>query len=119
MRRPLVVVSLLGLCAARAHADSNDIVLSRLAKLATDSNNNVVGAIGQNADLRALASQLGVVLAPHLLTPADTLGFGGFQLTVDYSTTTIDSDASYWRVLQSSPDPAGTGGAAHGDGMMP
>jgi hypothetical protein len=106
MRRPLVVVSLLGLCAARAHADSNDIVLSRLAKLATDSNNNVVGAIGQNADLRALASQLGVVLAPHLLTPADTLGFGGFQLTVDYSTTTIDSNASYWRALQAPNAPS-------------
>ena len=58
------------------------------------------------------------MLAPHLLTPADTIGFGGFQLTVDYATTTIDADASYWRVLQSSPDPTGTGSGAHGDGMM-
>jgi hypothetical protein len=65
---------------------------------------NVTSVVGQNLEMRGLASQLGVVLAPHLLTPADTIGFGGFQLTVDYSTTTIDQDASYWRVLQGQPD---------------
>ena len=29
--------------------------------------------------LGGLGSQLGVVLAPHMLTPADTIGFGGFH----------------------------------------
>jgi hypothetical protein len=93
-------------------------VLSRLARLETDASGTVVSAVGQNRDLRALASQLGVVLAPHLLTPADTLGFGGFQLTVDYAATTIDSRASYWRALESSSDPAGTGNNAHGTDML-
>lgn len=69
-----------------------------------DGSGNVTSAIGQNLEMRALASQLGVVLAPHLLTPADTVGFGGFQLTVDYATTTIDSTAPYWRALQSPND---------------
>ncbi|HEX5058424.1 MAG TPA: hypothetical protein VFV99_03645 [Kofleriaceae bacterium] len=101
-----------------AYADKNDLVLDRLSTRITDGSGNLMSVVGQNLEFRSLASELGVVLAPHLLTPADTLGFGGFQLTVDYSSTTIDSDASYWRVLQSSPDPAGTGGAAHGDGMM-
>jgi hypothetical protein len=101
-----------------AHADDNDLVLGRLATRQTDAMGNLTGVVPQNLELRALSSQLGVVLAPHLLTPADTIGFGGFQLTVDYATTTIDSTASYWRVLQGSPDPAGTGNGAHGDGMM-
>lgn len=117
MRRGLVVLTLLG-AAAPAAADSNDLVLSRLTTKTTDAAGNVTSAIGQNLELRALASQLGVVLAPHLLTPADTLGFGGFQLTVDYAMTTIDSSASYWRVLQSSTDPNGTGNSSHGDSVM-
>jgi hypothetical protein len=117
MRRGLVVLLLAG-TGAPAAADSNDLVLGRLATRMTDGSGNLTGVVGQNLEFRALASQLGVVLAPHLLTPADTLGFSGFQLTVDYATTTIDASAPYWRALQSSPDPGGTGGAAHGAGMM-
>jgi hypothetical protein len=67
----------------------------------TDSSGNLTSVVGDNALFRGLASQLGVVLAPHLLTPADTNGFGGFQMTVDYSTTTIDSSADYWRARES------------------
>lgn len=84
---------------APAAADVNDLVMSRLT---SQMSSGLI--VPQNAELRALASQLGVVLAPHLLTPADTLGFGGFQLSLDYATTTIDSTAEYWRVLQGSPE---------------
>src|SRR3954471_7339387 len=106
MRRGLVVLCLLG-AASPAAADQNDLVLSRLGTRITDDMGNVTGVVGQNLELRGLASQLGVVLAPHLLTPADTIGFGGFQLTVDYATTTIDRTASYWRVLQGTTPPDG------------
>lgn len=96
-----------------AVADVNDLVLGRLTnRIDADT------IVPQNADLRALSSQLGVVLAPHLLTPADTLGFGGFQLTVDYAVTTIDADAPYWRARRGSPDPAGANNAAHGPGTL-
>jgi hypothetical protein len=101
-----------------AYADDNDLILNRLGTRVTDGSGNLTSVVGQNLELRSLSSQLGVVLAPHLLTPADTIGFGGFQLTVDYATTTIDADASYWRVLQGSPDPSGSGTGAHGEGMM-
>jgi hypothetical protein len=74
--------------------------------------------VPQNLEFRALASQLGVVLAPQLLTPADTLGYSGFQFSVASSMTTIDSSASYWRALQGSPDPAGAGGVAHGGSTL-
>jgi hypothetical protein len=92
-----------------AAADVNDLVLGRLANRVSDEM-----IVPLNAELRSLSSQLGVVLAPHLLTPADTLGFGGFQLTVDYAVTSIDSGASYWRARRGSPDPAGTDGVTHG-----
>ncbi len=117
MRRGIVVLTLLG-TAAPALADGNDLVMSRLATRMTDGDGTVTSVVGQNLEMRALASQLGVVLAPHLLTPADTLGFGGFQLTVDYAMTTIDSSASYWRALQSSSNPSGTASGSHGASMM-
>ena len=100
-----------------AAADVNDLVLSRLA-VQTDDGAGGIKFVPQNADLRALSSQLGVVLAPHMLTPADTLGFGGFQFTVDYATTTIDPNAAYWRAREGSPDPAGAGGVAHGPAAL-
>jgi hypothetical protein len=103
------------LAATPAHADDNDLVLSRLA-LESSEGSGVF--IPQNADLRALSSQLGVVLAPHLMTPADTLGFGGFQMTVDIATTTIDPNGAYWRAREGSPDPGGAGGMAHGPGSL-
>src|SRR5688500_2902985 len=118
MRRGLVVLLLVGGTATPAAADQNDLVLSRLATPVTDGSGNTTQFVGDSVRFRSLTSQLGVVLAPHLLTPADTLGFGGFQLTVDYATTTIDADAPYWRALESSTDPTGTGSSAHGEGMM-
>jgi len=90
-------------------ADGNDLVLGRLGAHQSDGT-----VIGQNLELRGLASQLGVVLAPHLLTPADTPGFGGFELAFDYATTTIDNNAAYWRVREGAPDPSGTGVQAPG-----
>jgi hypothetical protein len=87
-------------CASTAHADSNDLVMSRLGTHITDAMGNSTSVVGDSLAFRALASQLGVVLAPQLLTPADSLGFSGFQMTVDYTTTTIDQHADYWRALE-------------------
>lgn len=109
----LAAIAALAASASTAHADANDLVLGRLTARLDDGR-----IIPQNAELRALSSQLGVVLAPHLLTPADTIGFGGFQLSFDFASTTIDPTAAYWRVLQGSPDPAGTGNMAHGPSSM-
>lgn len=89
----------LALCALPARAGGNDVVLSRLG-------NDAGGAVvGNSADFRSLASELGVVLAPRLLSPADTLGFGGFQFTTDLGFTSIDGGAPYWRAR------AGNGGS--------
>src|SRR5512146_1000790 len=103
MRRGVVLA--LVLWSQTAAADSNDLVLSRLGTRITDASGNLTGVVGDSVMFRSLASQLGVVLAPHLLTPADSIGFSGFQMTVDYSNTTIDSSAPYWRALQSGAPP--------------
>ena len=106
------------LCPAPAAADSNDLVMSRLATRITDDTGRVLSVVGENLEFRALASQLGVVLAPHLLTPADTLGFAGFQFDLDVSQTSIDSIQPYWRVLAGTRDPTGANNIAHGTGVL-
>lgn len=110
-----VLTALVLVCMSRlAAADANDLVLSRLATRIMNNSGQLTGVVGENLEFRALVSQLGVVLAPHLLTPADTLGFGGFQFDVSASQTTIDSKQPYWRALAGSPDPSGAMGLAHG-----
>ena len=120
MRRPAVALATLLAVAAtadRAHAGDNDLVLGRLARIVTDG--TTPRTVGQNLELRALASELGVALAPRLSTPADTLGFGGFQFAADLSWTSVSSDQPYWRAMASSTDPSGAGTAAHGADLLP
>lgn len=102
MLRPLLALAVLGAPSA-ALADKNDLILARLTERSEDGGGNPI-IIPQNAELRTLASELGVVLAPHMLTPADTVGFGGFQFTLDYTMTTIDADGSQWRAREDSSD---------------
>jgi hypothetical protein len=89
-----------------ARADSNDLVLQRLGTPHMDAMGRITSFSGSNLEFRELSSALGVVLAPHLLTPADTIGFSGFQFSVDYATTTIDQQGAYWRALE-GPVPTG------------
>jgi hypothetical protein len=116
----LAAVAALGALATarRAAAGPNDLVMARLATRITNDAGLPPQLVAENLEFRALASQLGVVLAPHLLTPADTLGFGGFQFTVDATQTSIDSTQPYWRVLAGSRDPGGMNQFAHGDGAL-
>ncbi len=104
MRAGIAAAIVIGL-SSPAIADQNDLVLSRLGTKITDGMGNVTSVVGESMEFRSLASQMGVVLAPQLLTPADTIGFSGFQFTVDYAQTTIDVNAPYWRVLQSPNNP--------------
>jgi hypothetical protein len=90
-----------GVGARDAAAGDNDLVVARLSRIL--GNGSMMRTVGQNAEFRSLASELGVVLAPRLLTPSDTLGFGGFQFTADFGYTKITKDASWWRALEGSP----------------
>ncbi len=112
-----LVTATLGASGGSAWAGDNDVVLARLSSMVgTDVN---ARTIGQSLELRSLLSELGVALAPRLSTPADTLGFGGFQLTADLASTTINGAAPYWRVLRSAPDPTSTAAGDHGATALP
>jgi hypothetical protein len=111
----LLAAPLVTLASAPARAGDNDVVFARLASVRTDAKGVPTTAVGGNLEFRGLVSELGAVLAPRLLTPSDTLGFGGFQFTADVAYTSIDPDQSYWRALA---DATGPNGGSHA-GMMP
>lgn len=101
MQRGVIAAGLVLAFGSAARADDNDLVLGRLTERMTVGTGEII--VPQNAALRALASQLGVVLAPSLMTPADTLGFGGVQMSLEYATTTIDASGAYWRAREADP----------------
>ena len=102
-RRVLLVLGLL-LAAVPVRADKNDLALWKLGQLNINPD-GTIGApgvtIGADAEtqFRSLASELGVVLAPRFLMPADTLGYSGFQFSAEVSFTTINTNnsTSPWR----------------------
>jgi hypothetical protein len=63
-----------------------------------------IPAEGQAA-FRSLMSELGVVIAPRLQTPADTLGYAGFQFSAELGVTKINSAQPYWNGVE-GVDPA-------------
>jgi hypothetical protein len=87
----LVVLGGLMLAGPRAHADDNDLVLSRLA------DNSSGRVVPDNAAYRSLTSELGVALAPQLGTPADTLGWSGLELTTDMAFASVSGSPAYQR----------------------
>ena len=56
-------------------------------------------------NFRSLMSELGVVIAPRLQTPADTLGYAGFQFSAELGITQISHNAAYWNGVH-GVDPA-------------
>ncbi|MEM9487838.1 MAG: hypothetical protein AAGC55_01775 [Myxococcota bacterium] len=89
-----------------ALAGDNDLVMSRLGRSVATTGGET-RAIGDNEMFRSLASELGVALAPRLMSPSDTLGFSGFQFAGDLSFTTISGDADYWCARESSVNDRG------------
>lgn len=91
----------LTLSAGPAQALDNDPNLSRLCR-DYDSVNG--GAIPCGRPIRAdqqgfadMMGELGMVFAPRLLQPAETLGIDGFQFDLGFSATTISDTEAYWQ----------------------
>src|SRR5437867_2714332 len=86
------------LCPAAARADDNDLVLSRLGQV----NSSGTGVVPDNQAYRSLVSELGIVIAPPFNSPADTLGYSGFNFSFDLGFTQINHNASYWCATEQS-----------------
>lgn len=111
-RRALCVAAMLvagaSLQASQAQAGENDLQLRRLAErqevALVDENGQPVtrfNAIPDTEAFKALSRDLGTILGPKFLAPAETLGQAGFDLGVDLSLNAVDGSAEHWRALNS------------------
>jgi hypothetical protein len=105
---------------AIARAAKNDLNLANLCLKTPDAmggltvnsclDSRATGYADDQSRFRSLMSELGVVVAPRLMTPADTLGYAGFQFSGELGFTTINnnrrisgdatSGISYWDGIQ-------------------
>ncbi|MEZ4451023.1 MAG: hypothetical protein R3B09_16190 [Nannocystaceae bacterium] len=53
--------------------------------------------VGDDAAFRSVASELGVLMAPKPVDPADSLGLSAFAISADFSINTISNSAQYWK----------------------
>ena len=98
--------------AAPARANRNDLHLLNLCPPSSGGTCSWVAQSGgvTSVDLamdpdatsrfRSLMSELGVVIAPRLQTPADTLGFAGFQFSAELGFTNISRDQAFWNGVE-------------------
>jgi hypothetical protein len=98
MRLSWVVLGFVLLTPGAASADRNDLTLERLIGMPgvpgmfNDPSNPRI-----QSQYRSLLSELGTVMSPNPLTPADTLGYSGFHLSLDSTFTSINNQADYWQ----------------------
>ncbi len=100
---------------AAARADKNDLDLLNLCPPSASGQCSWVSRSGGATSVtldpdavsryRSLMSELGVVMAPRLMTPADTLGYAGFQFSAELGFTTINPSRqiggqSYWNGVE-------------------
>lgn len=93
-RRLLPHAALIGTALALAPrsvwAGKYDLDLTRLGTVTG------TGIVQDDAGFRSLASELGTVMAPRPVDPADSLGLSGFAISADVGINTISNGASYW-----------------------
>ena len=89
---PRTYVSALNVPECRwVHRDANDGLIQ------ADADGNYVSIDSEGrSNFRSLMSELGVVMAPRIPMPADTIGFAGFQISGELGLTQISNNKSYW-----------------------
>jgi hypothetical protein len=116
-RSPLPLLLAVGLALswqAVARAGGNDLNLLNLCSTIGGTNSCLDTSSPDHDNTqsryRSLMSELGVVVAPRLMTPADTLGYAGFQFSAELGITTINnrrtvngdtSGIPYWDGIES------------------
>ncbi len=94
-----------------SHADVNDIDLKKFVRIDTKkpadaSGNFYCTSDCQDGDFQAqnyfqvMTSELAFVLSPRVLSPAKTLGFGGFEISFLTSFHLIHNQEPYWNVTE-------------------
>lgn len=101
-----------------ASAESMDFALERLVtngstcRTSEGYSSGTEVCVPDNEAFINLINQYGMAIAPSAMYPARTTGYGGFEITVEGTYTTVNGDAEYMKKgTRGTPDPT-TGRAA-------
>jgi len=88
------------LVSSEARAGKYDLDLTPLGQVEDD------GSVTQNNEaFRSLSSEVGVLMAPRVMDPADSLGLAAFAVSADVTINTLSGDADFWQdTARGSPD---------------
>jgi hypothetical protein len=101
MKKYLLFYLVSSIC-LNAYAMQNDINLSGLSYYDYSKRTYV----GDREAFNKLANELGVAIAPKLLSPASSLGQAGFEIGIETSITPINSNADYWKKAVEGGNPS-------------
>lgn len=98
---PVVALVAITLGSSEAKAGKYDLDLTPLGQVDTND-----GTVSQdNAAFRSLSSEVGVLMAPRPVDPADSLGLSGFAVSADVTINTLSGGESFWQdTTRGSPD---------------
>lgn len=100
----VATVAGLALSPGLAHAGKYDLDLTPLGTLEAQGGNAVI--VQDNAAFRSLSSELGTIMAPKVVDPADSLGLSGFAVSADVSINTLSYKQNYWKAASGGADGA-------------
>lgn len=89
-------VRLLNLCPVEGRAGDGFAECTWLRRDGAGALTGLAVDADAHESFRSLMSELGAVLAPHVVSPASTLGFAGFQLSAELATTSISKNERFW-----------------------
>lgn len=94
----------LALWPGAAHAGKYDLDLTPLGTIQQQGSTPVI--VQDNAAFRSLSSELGTIIAPKPVDPADSLGLSGFAISADVSVNTLSYQQNYWQATSDGADGA-------------
>jgi hypothetical protein len=89
---PVVALAATIFASSEAKAGKYDLDLTPLGTVQDDGT-----VVQDNAAFRSLSSEVGVLMAPRPVDPADSLGLSAFAVSADITINTIKGDAPYWQ----------------------
>ncbi len=95
-----IIFFLLFFCTSKIQAKyKNDTDLSGFPLYNADASpeENRQLKVDSHTNYRQLMSELGTVFAPSFLSPAETLGYMGYAININYGFTTINNTSTYWK----------------------
>lgn len=96
------------LVSGAAFANPNDITLQRFGQCVGGTGGSCPATTTNEPAFRALARDLGLVMAPKGLVTAETLGVAGFAIQIDQNINTVNANDEHWQLGNLNGDPNGT-----------